>query len=221
MLANLNRNKEMKKAITIIIQIALLAVIVLFAFLIVKGIQKPIDFEQEKEARFEQVINRLKDIRTAQVEYKKQYGAYTPSFDSLIYFIETESMPVVRKEGFVPDTLTEKEAVELGIVTRDTIYIPYMDTLFKNKSYEMKDLGHIPVGTKAAFKMDTATVMTGSKVEVKVFEAKVSTWDILDGMDEQLIINYNSDKYKLDEGEEPVLKVGSLTEATNNAGNWE
>lgn len=221
MLANLNRNKEMKKAITIIIQIALLAVIVLFAFLIVKGIQKPIDFEEEKDARFEQVINRLKDIRTAQVEYKKQYGMYTPSFDSLVYFIQNESMPVVRKEGFVPDTLTEKEAVELGIVTRDTVYIPYTDTLFNNKPYEIKDLGVIPVGTKVGFEMDTATVMTGSKVEVKVFEAKVSTWDILDGMDEQLIINYNSDKYKLDEGEEPVLKVGSLTEATNNAGNWE
>jgi hypothetical protein len=211
----------MKKTITIIIQIALLAVIVLFAYLIVKGIQKPIEFEEEREARFEQVINRLKDIRTAQVEYKKQHGVYTPDFDTLVNFIQTSKMPVVRKEGFVPDTLTEKQAVEMGIVTRDTIFIPYMDTLFKDIKYKFTNIRRIPVGTKAEFAMDTATVMTGSKVEVKVFEAKVSTWDILDGMNEQLIINYNADKYKLDEGEEPVLKVGSLIEATNNAGNWE
>jgi hypothetical protein len=211
----------MKKAITIFIQIALLAVIVLFAYLIVKGIQKPIEFDKKQEARFEQVINRLKDIRTAQVEYKKQHGVYTPDFDTLVNFIQTSKMPVVRKEGFVPDTLTEKEAVKLGIVSRDTIFIPYMDTLFKDIKYKITNIRRIPVGTKAEFAMDTATVMTGSKVEVKVFEAKVSTWDILDGLDEQLIINYNADKYKLDEGEEPVLKVGSLSEATNNAGNWE
>jgi hypothetical protein len=211
----------MKKGIRIIIQIALIALIVVFAYLIVKGIQNPIEFEEERVARFEKVIERLKDVRTAQVEYKKQHGVYTPSFDTLINFIQTSSMPVVKKEGFVPDTLTELEAVKLGIVTRDTIYIPYMDTLFKDLSYDFNKLNLIPVGTKAAFKMDTATVMTGSKVEVKVFEAKISTWDVLDGMDEQLIINYNYDNYKIDEGEEPVIKVGSLTEATNNAGNWE
>ncbi|MEA1874933.1 MAG: hypothetical protein U9N51_10985 [Bacteroidota bacterium] len=211
----------MKKTITIIIQIVLLAVIVLFAFLIVKGIQKPINFDKQQEARFKKVVERLEDIRTAQVEFKKQHGVYTPDFDTLVNFIQNNAMPIVRKEGFVPDTLTEKQAVEMGIVTRDTIFIPYMDTLFKDIKYKFNNIRQIPVGTNAKFAMDTATVMTGSKVEVKVFEAKVSTWDILDGLNEQLIINYNADKYKLDEGEEPVLKVGSLTEATNNAGNWD
>jgi hypothetical protein len=184
----------MKKVITIIIQLALLGVIVVLAMLIVKGIQNPIDFEEKREARFEEVIDRLKDIRTAQVEYKKQNGFYTPHFDTLVNYIKAESMPVVRKEGFVPDSLSEKQAVELGIVTRDTINIPYMDTLFKNIDYNFDSLGYIPVGTGVMFKMDTATVMTGSKVEVKVFEARVSYWDVLDGLDEQLIINYNSEK---------------------------
>jgi hypothetical protein len=211
----------MKKAITIFIKFALLAVSVIFAVLIIKGIQNPINFDKEKEVRFESVISRLKNIRTAQVEFKRENDYYTPDFDTLINFIKTKSMPVVKKIGFVPDSLTEKEAVDLGIVSRDTIFIPYMDTLFKDIDYSFDDLPLIPCGTKAKFKMDTATIMTASKVEVKVFEAKVSTWDILDGMDKQLIINFNSDKFKLDDGEEPVLKVGSLVEATNNAGNWE
>jgi hypothetical protein len=184
----------MKKIVTLIIQIALLAVIVFFAYSIVKGIQKPIDFEVEREARFEKVIDRLKDIRTAQVEFKKRNSYYTPDFDTLINFIKTEEMPVVRKEGFVPDTLTEKEAVELGIVTRDTIFIPYMDTLFNDIDYNIDSMAFIPVGTKAKFAMDTNTVMTGSKVEVMVFEARIPYWDVMDGMDEQLIINYNSEK---------------------------
>ena len=205
----------MNKTVKIVIQIVLLGVIVLLAFLIVKGIQKPIEFEKERVERFNSVIKRLEDIRTAQVEYKKQQGYYTPHFDTLLNFVKSEEMPVVKKEGFVPDTLTEKKAVELGIVSRDTTYIPYMDTLFKHISYPIDSMPYIPCGTHAKFRMDTATVMTGSKVEVKVFEARVNNWDILDGMDRQLIVNHNADR------QDSVLRVGSLEEATNNAGNWE
>ncbi|MFP4663180.1 MAG: hypothetical protein ACLFM1_02030 [Bacteroidales bacterium] len=205
----------MNKTVKIIIQIVLLALIVLLAILIVKGIKKPIDFEKERVERFNQVINRLEDIRTAQVEFKKRNGYYTPHFDTLLHFIKTESMPVVKKDGFVPDTLTEKEAVELGIVSRDTTYIPYQDTLFKYLPYPLDSMPYIPCGTHAKFRMDTATVITGSKVDVKVFEARVNNWDILDGMDRQLIVNFNADR------QDSVLRVGSLEEATNNAGNWE
>lgn len=184
----------MNKTVKIIIQLVLLTLVVLLAYFLVKGIQKPIDFEEKRKARFESVINRLKDIRTAQVEFKKAHGSYTPHFDTLIDFVRNESMPVVRKEGFVPDTLTVKKAVELGIVKRDTVFIPYTDTLFGNKNYPLDSLKYIPCGSKAKFKMDTASVMTGSKVKVKVFEARINNWDILDGLDEQHIVNYNADK---------------------------
>ena len=38
-------------------------------------------------------------------------------------------------------------------------------------------------------------------------------------MDRQEVINYKDERYKLTEFN--GVKVGSLTEATNNAGNWE
>lgn len=205
----------MNKTVKIIIQIVLLAVIVLLAILIIRGIKEPIKFEKKRKARFDQVIERLEDIRTAQVEYKKQNGHYTPHFDTLINFINHEKMPVVKKEGFVPDTLTEKKAVELGIVKRDTFYMPYTDTLYKNIGYPLDSMAYIPCGTKAKFRMDTASVMTGSEVLVKVFEARVNFRDIMDGLDKQQMVNYISDRG------DSVLRVGSLKEATNNAGNWE
>lgn len=202
------------KAVNIIIKVALLGIIVLLIYLIVAGIRKPIDFEAERKARFNKVIERLKDIRTAQVEYKDQFGYYTPDFDTLIDFIKNAKMPVVFAEGAVPDTLTELEALELGLIRRDTTYVPYMDTLFKHIDYKIERIRYIPVGTKAEFRMDTATINTGSGVPVKVFEARVNNWDVLHGLDEQLIINYNSEK-------DSVIKVGSLETANNNAGNWE
>lgn len=214
MLHKSNFKNCVMKAVNIIIKLVLLGIIVFLIYLIVAGIQKPIDFDIERKARFNKVIERLKDIRTAQVEYKNQYGYYTPDFDTLINFIKNAKMPVVYAEGAVPDSLTELEAFELGIIKRDTSYVPYMDTLFKHIDYKIERMKYIPVGTKAQFRMDTATINTGSGVPVKVFEARISNWDVLHGLDEQLIINYNSEN-------DSVIKVGSLETANNNAGNWE
>ncbi|HOG20367.1 MAG TPA: hypothetical protein PKW37_08000 [Salinivirgaceae bacterium] len=50
---------------------------------------------------------------------------------------------------------------------------------------------------------------------VNVFESSALNNDILRGLDEQLIINLNDGKPY------PGLRVGSLTESNNNAGNWE
>ena len=205
----------MKKSIGIIIKVVLLVVIVILAYYIVYGINKPIKFEKERTSRFEQTIEKLKDIRTAQVAYKELTGFYTPSFDTLIYFIKTEDIRVVRAIGFVPDTLTEKEALKLGIISRDTFFVPIIDSLFKNIKYPIEDIRFIPTGTKCEFKMDTSAVLTGSGVMVKVFQCYALNFDILDGLDRQYIINYNSSK------KDSCLRVGSLTEANNNAGNWE
>ncbi len=205
----------MNKTVDIIIKVVLLGVIVLLAYLIVAGIQKPIDFEKERVKRFDLTINRLKDIRTAQIVYRERYGYYTPSFDSLINFIKNDDIRVIRAIGMVPDTLTEKEALKLGIIERDTFYVPIIDSLFKHIDYKIEDIRRIPVGKKNEFKMDTASVLTGSGVWVKVFQCYALYDDILDGLDRQLIVNYKAQK------NDTCLRVGSLTEATNNAGNWE
>ncbi len=67
--------------------------------------------------------------------------------------------------------------------------------------------------------MAAGEVSTASGVAVKVFETYALYEDLLKGLDAQLIINYTEEREKItkDRG----LKVGSLTEATNNAGNWE
>ena len=63
--------------------------------------------------------------------------------------------------------------------------------------------------------MAAGEVVTGSKLKVKVFEAKAPSKWILRGLDKQMIINFN------DGWDYPGLKVGSLEEANNAAGNWE
>lgn len=65
-----------------------------------------------------------------------------------------------------------------------------------------------------------ATILTtGSGIKVPVFEAKVHNNTVLKNLDRQLVINLNDQKRT--NGKYPGLKVGSVTETNNNAGNWE
>lgn len=199
------------KTVRYIIQIILGVLVVVLTYLIYSGIMKPINFEKVREARYEKVIERLKDIRTAEVAYKSVYQKYTGSFDTLINFVKSDSFPVEFKEGSLDDSI----AVAKGLIRRDTIYVPVRDSIFP-KGYHYDSLRYIPFTTGKQFDLKAGTIVTGSKVTVQVFEATALNFDILNGMDRQLIINRN-DLAKDFKG----IRVGNIKEANNNAGNWE
>lgn len=198
------------KAVRIIVQILLFFVIIGLGYKIYEGVMRPINFDKEKAVREEAVIQRLKDIRTAQVAYRSVYGKYTGSFDTLIHFVKEDSFPVEYAEGSLDDSL----AVAMGLIVRETFYVKVSDSLFR-KGYPIDSLRYVPFTTGVQFDMKADSIMTASQVQVQVFEASAKYFDILNGMDRQLIINLN------DLREFPGIKVGSVTEANNNAGNWE
>lgn len=199
------------KTVRYIIQIVLGGLIILITYLIYSGIMKPINFEKERADRYAKVIERLKDIRTAEVAYKSVYQKFTGSFDTLINFVKKDSFPVEYKVGSLDDSI----AVAKGLVFRDTIYIPVRDSIFP-KGYFYDSLRYVPHTAGVQFDLKAGTILTASKVPVQVFEANASNFDILNGMNRQLIINLN-DLAKDFKG----LRVGNIKEANNNAGNWE
>ena len=169
----------------------------------------------------------MKDIRKAEGAYKDVHGKYTGSFDTLIHFIKSDSMPLVKSIGSLTDEqveagMTEKEAVKKGFITRDTIMIAALDTIF-GRDYPIENLRYVPF-TKGQheFKLGSGVIVTGSKVKVQVFEARVSNMiifeDIFDEYGEE-IKEENGNRIRLNKY--PGLMVGSLEEANNNAGNWE
>lgn len=204
------------------IQIGLAVLIVVLTFALFRSIQKPIQFEKQKKVRYDAVIQKLKDIRTAQIAFKDVNERFTGDFDSLINFVKYDSFPMVKAIGRIPDELVdslgvkkaELEALKRGLISRDTVKIGILDSLFST-DYAIDSLRYIPYGNGEEFKLGAGVVETGSKVKVQVFEASAENFVILNGLDRQLIINLNDGK------DFPGLKVGSLTEATNNAGNWE
>jgi len=205
------------------IKIVLALAIILLGFLLIESIMKPIRFNKERQKRERATISRLEDIRTAQVAFKDKYGKYTGSFDSLISFVKYDSFPVVRAIGSIPDSLylegmTESEAIKLGLIIRDTMYVSVLDSIFTPR-YPIDSLRYVPYSDTAQFFLGATEIETASKVKVKVFEAHVINDILLHGMDRQLIINYNAERVKITNF--PGLRVGSLEESTNNAGNWE
>lgn len=207
-----------------VIQIVLFLVAVVLTYLIYQSIQRPITFEKAKDARYEATVAKLKDIRKAELAYKDIYGQFTGSWDTLISFVSNDSVRNVRAIGELTDSMieakiTEKKAIEMGLIIRDTVRVGVIDALFGG-NYDANSLRYIPVpGEPTEFHLGATIITTGSGIKVPVFEAKAHNNVILRGLDEQLIINLN-DQRRTNE-KYPGLKVGSLEETNNNAGNWE
>ena len=207
-----------------VIQIVLVALVLTLSYFLYTSVEKPLDFEEAKKERYNATIERLKDIRKAEIEYKNVHGKFTGSWDTLINFVKTGEIPLVRKIGMLTDSMleagwTEKQALKEGKIIRDTVYVSVLDTIF-GKNYNIDEIKFVPVkDTVAMFQLGAGVITTGSGIKVPVFEAKVHNNTVLVNLDKQLVINLNESRRT--NGKYPGLKVGSLEETNNNAGNWE
>lgn len=202
-----------------IIEILLLLVAAALVYLIVVGIQRPIQFEKEKEARYKSVVKDLKDIREIQIAYKSKYQKYCKNIDSLVKFAKEDELLMIIKIGDIEDSL----AVARGEVSWDSVYVKVLDKLREenklSSNLQLDSLKYIPYSGGQTYIMDATRLTTASKVQVEVFEASALNRQILRGLDDQLIINLNEAQEKRVGFK--GLRVGSLTEANSNAGNWE
>lgn len=207
-----------------VLQILLFIVAVILTYFIYKSIQRPIEFKKAKDLRYEATVNKLKDIRKAELAYKDVYGKFIGSWDTLINFVTNDSVKNVRKIGELTDSmieagLSERKAIKMGLLIRDTVRESVLESIF-TKTFDAANMKFVPSpGEPSEFHLGATLIVTGSGIEVPVFEAKAHNNVILRGLDRQLIINLN-DRARTNE-KYPGLRVGSLTETVNNAGNWE
>ena len=204
------------------LKILLAVAVVLLAYMCYRSIMGPIEFKDEKDRRENLIKARLIDIRKAQIEYKNIHKVHAANFDELSKFLKDEKLPFLIKEGVLTDEqlekgMTEKEAVKKGLIRRDTSWVTAVDTLF-GKGYNVDDLRNVP-GANVQFTMDTATLTSGSGYTVKVFQCGVQYDDYLGDLDKQLVYNLKDKAEKMNKY--PGLRVGSVEEINNNAGNWE
>ena len=225
-----------------VINIVLAACAAALVYVCYGSIMGPINFDNTKKARESEIIARLIDIRKAQVEYRNTHqGVYTASFDTLIDFIKTAKLPVVKKEGTLTDAqlesgLTEKKAMALinkakktgnwkevekqGLMDfkRDTMWVSVLDTIYP-KGFNPDSLRYVPFGNGAEFEMYSRQDTTKVGAPLNLFQAQTPYDVYMSDMDKQQLINLKDLQNKL--GKYCGLKVGDIEQPNNNAGNWE
>lgn len=199
----------MKKLVHALLLLAIAAL----AYLLFESIMDPIRFNEGKDKRYHAAVERLKNIRTAERAYKSEHGRFTGSFDTLVNFLKTGTMTIEMQIGSMDDSI----AVAQKKVFRKKIKVKVSDKVLVGVNFD--SLAYVPYSGGKKFELAAARITTTSKVVVPVFECKVHNDVLLNGLTRQLIVNLNDERKKTDRY--PGIKVGSLTEATNDAGNWE
>lgn len=208
-----------------IIQIILAVVIVALVYVIYDQISTPIRFDNELAARKAQVIERIKDIRTAQRAYKSKYQRFTGDFDTLTAFILNDTLELERKIVDEDDSVGMAALKKAGKKNIEKFKIAVIDTIFAPKVLSKSDieqLRYIPgTDNQAQYIMEAGIITTESKGVIPVVECRAPYKIFLDTVAyRQEFINlvddevHNFNRY-------PGVKFGSMEAGNNEAGNWE
>ena len=168
-------------------------------FVIYQQISTPIKFEQELATRKAAVIERIKDIRTAERAFKSKYQRFTGDFDSLEQFILNDTLVLERK-----------------IAVIDTIFSPR-----KLTAADVKQLRYIPFGEGKEYYLEAGLITTESKMVIPIVECRAPyklfmteeeyKQELINLIDDQ-VNNFNN---------YAGVKFGSMEGANNETGNWE
>ena len=204
------------------ITLILIPINIILAFFVYDSITSEVEFNKQAKERIAENVQKLKDLRTLQIAYKKENDVFADNFNSLLDFLENDSTTIIKSVGETPDSLvngkqiTDAQALEMGLISRDTLYVSAKESIFDENYIKSRDnkypfdintLSIIPF-TEQKYNID-ANVIEKGKVNVQVFEISAAFKHVFNGLDAE------NKKYDLNS----LLKVGSMSEASLN-GNW-
>ena len=215
-----------KKITLIVFEILLAAGVLALTYWLYLLISTPIKFENEQKVREAAVIERIKDIRTAERQFKAKHQHFTADFDSLINFVLTETMQGERKKIDEDDSVAMAQAKKkygkrFKNVEKFTFSVK--DSLFKHLSIEqVKELRYVPFSNnQTELILEAGMLATESKVVIPVVECRTPYIAFLDTVKyRQQIINL-IDNMENNFNRYPGIKFGAMDRGNNEAGNWE
>lgn len=190
-----------------IINLVLILLIAMLGYFIYTSISEPINFNNHKAEREALVIDRLRQIRTAQELYREITGKFAPDFDALLDTLRTKPIPIVKIIGD-PDAVNRVEEIQ-----KEIIYINTLDSL-ATLNITLDSLPLIPNAGGKTFSIQAD--------EIEVQRTRVNVVEV--GARYKDFMGYYADErfQKYDKFYSPnkMVKFGDLTTPTL-AGNWE
>ena len=194
---------------------------VFFASQIYSSINGPIKFNKVKNERYAIVINRLKDIRIAQIAHKDVKGYYANNFDELVSFVDNGLFTLIEEKDssyLAYDRIYRIDMLREVKIVRELGKVSVKDSLFKdNESY--KQMAFIPIKGKEDERFSiSADIIDKNGYEAHVFEVKVKKDVILYDQNKDLLKQENK-VISVDGVNGSEIVLGSMTEVSTS-GNW-
>ncbi len=190
----------------VVIHLILALVAAGLVFAIYGTIREPIRFRKEYRIRKQAVVEKLKDIRTAEKLYRGITDTFAGSFDDLKRVLSTEKFRILQVIG-------DRDALDAGEVKYDTLYVSAVDSL-KSLGLSLEGIEKVPYSGGKVFDVYAGKV-NQQGIEVPVVEVSTTYKDFMG--------EYGKKTYKkYDPNYDPDarLKFGSRTKL-NLSGNWE
>ncbi len=174
-----------------------------------------------RDARYPKVIEKLKDIRQAELAHKQVTGRFSGDWDSLVKFIDTAEFVVTQRRDTT--VLDEEYKATYGVdeymskTLIDTLgFTPVKDSLYQG-SNRYKTMMEVPFTDGKKFEIDAGKIYKNESY-IPVFEVKIDKADVLSDQDEHLI-NQEKQMLSVDNVRGEYIQIGSMTEINTN-GNW-
>jgi hypothetical protein len=194
---------------------------IFFASQIYSSINGPIKFNKVKNERYAIVINRLKDIRIAQIAHKDVKGYYANNFDDLVSFIDNGLFTLIEEKDssyLAYDRIYRIDMLREVRIVRELGKVSVKDSLFKD-SESYKQMAFIPIKGKEDEKFSiSADIIDKNGYEAHVFEVKVKKDVILYDQNKDLLKQENK-VISVDGVNGSEIVLGSMTEV-RTSGNW-
>ncbi len=221
----------MSKGLRVGLQLLLLVVALFITYLGWKSVKEPVNFDKERDEKYVEVINKMREIRDAQIAYRDYHNQYAPTWDDLISFIDTGKYVVLEKKD-VKVMKTQRglsyEGTETVIDTLDVV--PLKDSLFKKyktaSKSEINELRYIPgLKNNQEFEIESTLEdkydsLNERNVRTIRFEVRAPKRVLLNSLGEDYDQFYVEREIQAEKGiKDSVLKIGSLY-INSTDGNW-
>ncbi len=192
----------------LLINLVLVALTILMAYLLINSIREPIDFKAEKDRRENAVIDKLITIRKLQEYYRDiTGGSFAHTFDTLKQVLNDGQFMQIKVIGDPDDPNFT------GDITYDTTYIPARDTVAK-MGINLDSLAYVPYGGGETFELQADT-LTYQSTLVNVVQVGTQRKNFMGPYAHPRFAKYDN---RYDPGS--MIKFGDMTKP-NLSGNWE
>jgi hypothetical protein len=207
------------------------------ALLATRSILRPEKYKTAYNQRAEEIKARLITIRAVQAVYRNEFKKYADDMDTLVAFVNTGVVKIIKTSGEIPDDMTEEAAFKAGLIKKVIEPIPAKDKIVEsdpNVNYEsLKNFEFIPYCDGKKFEIQLSK-LTSKTYEIPIYRIDVPLDDVLANLDKtispkdanifskifnKLFYNNLANETQFKDQYKPMW-LGSLTDASTS-GSWE